>query len=242
MEVTVPEASFTKKLRQTWLTRRPNPNAEMIAVATSLLLLLSSFLYWANIFNAQSWMPASREQIFDQHQYWQAWTALFAHADIAHLLSNVLLFYFFGSFLAGYFGALSFPLATFFFGGVTNILVVASMPPSTQLLGVSGVVYWLGGAWLVLYALLERRLSVYKRTIRAMGVGIILFIPTEAFDPTISYRSHAIGFAFGLAWGVGYFLWKKRELRAAEDFELVWEEPASTETDIASKGHSEILP
>jgi rhomboid protease GluP len=88
----------------------------------------------------------------------------------------------------------------------------------------SGVDFWLGGAWLVLYFLLERRKNFYQRSIRAIGVGLLLFFPAEAFDPSISYRTHLLGFGFGMLWGVGVFLLRHKEFRSAEKYRLIMDE------------------
>lgn len=215
---------FTTIVRETWLTRKPDPNAIFVANLVSTFVTLASLVYWLDLWGASAWMPASGETVFARHEYWRLWTTLFAHADIAHLLSNVFLFYLFGFFLGGHFGGFVFPGAALFFGGITNALVLKGMPSQVELIGISGVLYWMGAAWLILYFLIERRFNTYKRALRTLGVAILLFVPMEAFDPSISYAAHFVGFALGIAWGLLYYRIFRRRFHAAERSEIIFEE------------------
>lgn len=208
-------------IRQTWLSRRPDPAGWFEAAIAVLALAGGSLLYWSDLGGAGSWMPVSKEAVFHGGEIWRLWTALFAHGDPGHLLSNAALFFVFAGFLRGYFGGGVFPLAAFFFGGVINLLSVATQAPALKLIGASGMVFWMGGAWLALYVGLNRQKTLSQRLLRAAGVAVVLFLPSEAFDPSISYRTHGIGFALGAIWGVGYFLWNRRRFRSAEVVEVV---------------------
>lgn len=210
-------------IRETWLSRFPSRAGAWWATATTLFLFAGSWVYWSNFRGWADQMPASRTAIFDNHQYFRLWTALFAHADPAHLFSNSILFFILGFALAGYFGAKAFPGAALLWGGVINGLSVWSYPADTRLIGASGVVFWMGGAWLTLGLLLDRRRSRGSRVLRSGGVALALFMPAEAFDPTVSYRTHLIGFAGGVLWAAFLFLRKKETFRSAEKIETVLE-------------------
>ena len=56
---------------------------------------------------------------------------------------------------------------------------------------------------------------------RASGFGLIVLVPT-VWDPSVSYRTHAIGFGAGILFAVVYFVKMKKELRKAERVE--WED------------------
>jgi rhomboid protease GluP len=212
-------------VKENWLTRKPAASAGIVMALVTLFLVLGSLCYWMDLpWGASSWMAASKSLVFEKHQYWRAWTTLLVHADGKHLLGNASLFFVLGAFLTGYFGVFLVPFSGFLLGGVVNLLVLSGMPAETQLIGVSGVVFWMGGAWLALYFLIETRRSVNQRALRALGVGLVLFMPAEAFDPSISYKCHFWGFVFGLAWGGLYYLIKKRPLREAEVRETTIEE------------------
>lgn len=208
-------------IRATWLSRKLDAAAPQLAGAVALLLWVGAMLYWTDQGHAAQWMAATRAQVFEQRQWWRAWTTLFVHADIRHLLSNSLLFFVLGTFVNGYFGPLIFPLMAFAMGGITNLWVLNNMRADTELIGVSGVVFWLGAFWLILYFVLDRRRTWVQRFLRAGGVGLGLFMPAEAFDPSISYASHLVGFVSGLFCGAIYFFCLRRRLRAAEVIEIV---------------------
>jgi rhomboid protease GluP len=214
------------KLRETWLTRKPDPLAVFVMALVLFLITITSVAYWQNWFGAETWLSATRSQIFSQHQYWRAWTTLLVHGDEKHLLSNLFLFFVMGSLLAAYFGILIVPLMTFLFGGLTNLVVLSAMPKDIPLIGASGMVFWMGGAWLTLYLLLDRQRSRTQRILRSFGVAIALFMPAEAFDPSVSYQSHLLGFIFGIAWALIYFTLKRKTLRGAEVYEFVELDPA----------------
>jgi hypothetical protein len=63
--------------------------------------------------------------------------------------------------------------------------------------------------------MLERRLTIGKRLIRAVGFGVIVLVPT-AFEPAVSYRTHLIGFLVGTGCAIAYFSKHKERFRAAE--------------------------
>ncbi|MBV2168806.1 MAG: rhomboid family intramembrane serine protease, partial [Bdellovibrio sp.] len=152
-----PSTRSWRIVRATWLTKKPSARAWYIATWSAISLLLGSGLYWLDGLRAASWMPASRQTVFSHYEFWRLWTTLFAHADLGHLTSNSFLFFIFGYFLSGYFGVVVFPLSALIFGGFTNAIVLLTYDPTVHLIGVSGVVYWMGGVWLVLYLLLDQQ-------------------------------------------------------------------------------------
>lgn len=207
----------------------------------TLFLVLGALAFWMDIYGASEWMAASKATVFGKHEYWRAWTTLLVHGDGKHLLSNALLFFVLGSFLTGYFGLWLVPLSALFLGGVLNFIVLSSMPEEVQLIGVSGVVFWMAGAWLLLYFLIETRRSLVQRSLRSLGVGLALFMPAEAFDPSISYKSHLWGFILGLLWATVYFAVKKRPLRQAEVRETTIEEAeGELETELVNTTNADL--
>jgi rhomboid protease GluP len=202
-------------VRETWLSRRPGVNAQLISALSLLILALGCAFYW-NYPGAREWLAATREQVFTHGQYWRLWTTSFAHADLGHLLSNSFMFFILGYLLSGYFGVWVFPVAAFIMGGVTNAFSLATYAPEVRLVGASGIVSWMGGAWLTLYLLLNTKVTLTGRWLRSFGVGLMLFAPAEAFDPKISYRTHMIGFLLGAVWAAWYYRRHRSEFRAAE--------------------------
>lgn len=219
------DLGFTERIVGTYLTRRPDPEAFMVTLISTLILFLASIWIWFSPQNLEQWTVASRELVYDGHQYWRLWTATLTHANIGHLLSNSLLFFVLGYFLSGYFGVFMFPISAFVLGGMINAIAVWTYAPTVKLLGASGVVYWMGGVWLVLYLLIDTQRSWGSRWLRSLGVAIMMFLPAEAFDPQVSYRTHFIGFAVGIATGLLYYAANASRLRAAEVIEILPPEP-----------------
>lgn len=217
-------------VRGTWLSRPPHPGAGWVVGISTLVLSFGASLYWREPL-AHGFMPASFDLVFHQHQTWRLWTTLFAHGDLGHLLANSFLFMGLGYFLTGYFSWHLFPVLALVTGGLTNALVLWTYPEQTLLIGASGVVSWMGGAWLMLYFLIARHKSWGQRAIRACGVAVLLFMPMEAFDPQISYRTHVVGFCLGVLCGGIYFLGRRVEFQKAEVVEVEVEEAEIDEAD-----------
>ncbi|MFN7728155.1 MAG: rhomboid family intramembrane serine protease [Bdellovibrio sp.] len=209
-------------VKENWLTRDPTPGAMTLTVFMVMLLVLSNVLFLSGAFHLDNGMAASKDSIFNQHQYWRAWTALIAHRDWGHLLSNLFLFAPFCYYLYGYFGPWYFPVTGFVIGGLTNITVVNSMPAQVSLVGVSGVVYWMGAAWLTLYLLIERRESIRRRLFKVFIISAVLFLP-ETYRPEISYYSHFLGFAAGVVSSLVHFAINRKKILAAVVTETIFE-------------------
>ena len=213
-----------ERVSETWLSRPPDSSALLVSLAATLFLAFASAVYGLDLWHAHEWMPASGEKVFAQHETWRLLTTIFAHADLSHLLSNSLLFFILGYFLYGHFGAWLFPTAAVLGGAVANYIVLPTYDPEVFLIGASGVVYWMGGAWLVLYFLLSRQKNFHQRWMRTLGVAILLFMPSEHFEQGVSYRTHLVGFALGTVSGALQYLSHRSQYLAAEKREIIVEE------------------
>lgn len=209
---------FTR-IRETWLSRQPRPEGALAFALATFALVLGSYFAWSNFHGLGELMAASPKKVFQDHEYWRLLTSLLVHEDPKHLLSNSFLFFILGSLLAGYFGTFLVPISAFASGALVNYFALKALPAEVTLIGASGIVFWLGGAWLSLYFLLDRTRSWWQRGLRAFGVALLLFMPAEAFDPGISYHSHALGFIFGVLWGILLYVLQRRNFRAAESIE-----------------------
>lgn len=205
-------------IKETRLSRKPAKGSQWVALGSVAVLLAASIIYWIDLFGLASYMPAIRERVFARDEYWRLLTAIGAHADFRHFLSNGVVFAVLSFLLYGYFGSTVYPTLTWALGCLVTGLSLKTYPAHTLLLGASGVVYLMAGFWLTQYLLIERRIKPAKRLLRAVGFGLVVLVPT-VWDPTVSYRTHAIGFVVGTLWGVGYFTRKKEELRKEERIE-----------------------
>jgi len=116
------------KLKENWLLKKIPHGTFNKTIALIFLQFIGTNLYLHDFFQAHSWMPASGEEVFKKHEYWRLWTTLFTHADATHILSNMVLFFPFAYFLIGFYGSVFFPLFGFLVGGLTNLVVLKTMP------------------------------------------------------------------------------------------------------------------
>lgn len=213
------------RIRATWLSRTIHPNAAIVAAAASLFITFVTIIEWNNHLGLSEYLDASGRMVYGKGEFWRLWTATLVHSDFKHLLSNLFMFFILGWFLFGYFGSVLFPLSAFIAGGVLNAIILPTYNPFTTVVGASGIVFYLGGVWLALYFFIQRQQSIFQRILRTGGVALVLFMPSEVFDPGISYRTHFLGLLVGAIVGSVYFAIHKRRIRSAEVRETVVEEP-----------------
>ncbi len=203
-----------KSLVSTMLTGKPSKNAFIVASVTVVVMGLATLFYWQDTAWSQL-MTAVGRQVFENHQWWRVYTAVFIHADIAHFLSNMYMLWIFSFFVFGYFGYTIYPLTAFVSAGLVNIIAISTYTPDMELLGASGLVYLLGGFWLTLYFLIQRQHQWVSRLLRVTGIGFMIFVPST-FVPSTSYRTHGIGFIAGILTGLIYFFKNKKMIRSRE--------------------------
>jgi rhomboid protease GluP len=206
-------------IRETFLSRKPARSSSLAALAAIVSIFVPSVIFWDNKWNLAQWLPASGETVIHQHQYWRLLTGILVHSDFKHFLSNAVPLAFFGSLLYGYFGLGIFPLLMLALGCLIHLVSIITYPPEATLVGASGVVYCMAGFWLTLFVLIERRYSIANRLMRSIGFFLVVFVPS-AFDPSVSYRAHAIGFAAGIFAAIIYFVGNRKRIRQAEAYEL----------------------
>lgn len=207
-------------IKENWLTKKPKRDGLNPTLFLMCLMLFTSFIYLNNYFNAPLWMSATGESVFVHHEWWRAWTTLFAHGDLGHISGNLFLFFPFCYYLIAYFGYAFFPFIGFFAGGLVNLIVLQTMPVHVGLIGVSGVVNWMGGAWLTLGWLIDRRESAGRRILKIVAVTIVLFIP-DSFKPEVSYLSHFLGYFAGVLSAIIYYYIFRKKIVAEEVIEEI---------------------
>lgn len=210
-------------IKETWLTRQPRWDAWLPTAFMALILFSASLGFLADVFHARDWMPASPINVFQKKEIWRLWTTLFAHGDLGHLMSNSFLFFPLAFLLSGYFGYFLFPLLGILIGGVINIFVLMTLPDSSSLIGISGVVYWMASTWLTLFLLIDRRHSWKYRFAVSVCLAVLLLAP-ETYRPEISYLSHLLGFVFGVLSALGFYTFYRRRFQAAEVVEYTIED------------------
>ena len=230
-----------KFIKENFLTKLPKRNGLNSTLMLMSLLLFTSFIYINNLFDAPDWMAANGMLVFSDGQWWRAWTTLFAHGDLSHIFSNLFLFFPFSYYLISYFGYSFFPIFGFFFGGLVNLVVLHTMPVQVGLIGVSGVVNWMGGAWLTLAWLIDRRDSNGRRILKVVAVTIILFIP-DSFKPEVSYLSHFTGYFGGVLSAIFYYQIFKKKIKSEEVIEVIHEDDHVWGNEFDFTDDSEVTP
>jgi membrane associated rhomboid family serine protease len=140
-----------------------------------------------------------------QGQYWRLFTALFLHGGLAHLLFNVFALYVLGPPLERAIGAVRFTLCYLISGlgssaGVV-LLTVIGLVQVSQLVGASGCIMGIVGAWAGF--LLRHRHAPHAKQ-RLANIFMIIVIQT-AFDlstPQVSMAAHLCGLITGFFLGL----------------------------------------
>lgn len=224
-------------IRENWLSKPRNGYALELTLGLLGVLFLGSFVYLMDLFQAQSWMSASARDVFTNGQYWRAWTTTLAHGDLGHVLGNAFLFVPFAYFLSRHFGLFFFPVLGVFFAGITNLLVLKTMPEQTRLVGASGLVYWMGAAWLTMFWLIDKRDKTARRLGKVFMVGGVIFVP-DVLRPNVSHLAHYVGLLFGALSALVVFAWNREKIEAAEIREQIviplpdWDEEWQKEKDL----------
>lgn len=208
------------RLVGTLITGQPNGNSFYMAAVTVIIVSLTTLFYWLSPESWANLMPAMNRAVFQEHQWWRVFTAIFIHADLEHLLSNLLMLGVFSFFIYGYFGFKIFPMVSLGLAALVNVITILSYRPETGLLGASGLVYVLGGYWLTMYFFIQRQFPWLNRLIRVVGVGLMMFAPTS-FVPTTSYTAHGYGFVLGVIAAVIYFFLNKNGIRHHEIYQAL---------------------
>ncbi|MCK6599800.1 MAG: rhomboid family intramembrane serine protease [Bdellovibrionaceae bacterium] len=210
------------RIKENWFNQRVSEkNYWGSAFFTSLIVTISC-LYLVNFNNFQDLFPVSFELLFTQHQYYRAWTALLAHADFNHLLSNLFLFIPLSYFLMSYFGTWVFPFFGFIVAGLVNILTLFFYDPQVRLIGLSGLVYWMGAVSFTLYFLIDGPRKKSSRFATVLFLTLILFVP-DKYNPEVSYLAHFFGFLLGIVSGVFLFSKNKNKFKTKEVVEVTVE-------------------
>jgi membrane associated rhomboid family serine protease len=139
-----------------------------------------------------------------QGQYWRLFTALFLHAGFLHLLFNLFALYVLGPPLERSIGALRFAICYLISGLISSagvvVLTVIGIVQVAQLVGASGCIMGIVGAWAGF--LLRHRHTPHAKQ-RLGNVLMIVAIQT-AFDlstPQVSMAAHLCGLFSGAVLG-----------------------------------------
>jgi membrane associated rhomboid family serine protease len=146
--------------------------------------------------------------LLEMRQPWTVLTSMFVHApfpSFSHILFNMLILYFFGSFLVNLVGAKKF-LLVYFVGGIAgNIVFMLLNSPFATVIGASGAIFAVEGALVVMRPRLPVIIFPIPVPIPLWASVIGAFVLTS-FVASIAWEAHLGGLLVGLV--AGYFFRK----------------------------------
>jgi len=147
---------------------------------------------------------------------WTILTSLFIHANLGHILGNMITLYFFGTYLSMLVGERYF-LITYFIGGLLGnaFLLVYELyapwgDPYVTGIGASGAIFALGGALAVLQPM--ARVYLFFIIPLPLWVGVIGGFLIMSLIPHVAWQAHLGGLVLGLMAGY-FFRERQRPLR-----------------------------
>ena len=162
------------------------------------LLLFMATLVEQDLIQTLGLQPAV---FLDFERPWTLVTNLFIHANLWHIIANMVALYFFGSFLLRLIGVKRF-LIVYFGGGILGNLLYILMEQSSSatVVGASGAIFALAGVLTVM----RTQLRVFIFPIPAplpIWVAVIGIFAILSFLPNIAWQAHLGGLLFGLVAG-----------------------------------------
>jgi len=204
---------------RTSIKPRRTPYANYALIAVNVAIFLLSYFPHVEAFGGkaeyiQNW---ANQFVLDPrpgHLFlWQFVTYAFLHAGLMHIAGNMFFLYLFGNNVndkLGHIGYLSFYLAGAVFSGIGHILL-----SSTPVLGASGAIAAVTGAYLVLFPQTLITIIYWFFFIGTMELPAMYFIAFKLiiwdniFEPriappvAIAYGAHLAGYTFGIGAMVG---------------------------------------
>lgn len=135
---------------------------------------------------------------------WTIVTNMFVHAGLWHFLGNMLMLYFFGSYLLGLVGEVKFLLVYFAGGLLANVAFLLLGSDFVTVVGASGALYAVMGAM----AVMRPRLKVYLWFMIPIDLWIVVVVGMLIIAPGVAWQAHLGGLALGLVAGLFF---RKRE-------------------------------
>ena len=155
---------------------------------------------------------------------WTLITGIFVHANLVHLLGNVIFLYVFGNTLETISNDSRRMLFAFFLGGLLGFLLsIPFFPPDTTFLGASAAIFTLTAV-----VMLMKPLRWSWLLLMPVGLVAVLYFLYNAvavyyqYQSNVAYISHIIGFSLGLPFGVAWSSQWKRNLLISVGLLLVY--------------------
>lgn len=178
-----------------------------------LLCFLASICAWtANPVTVQNDLVFSLSNVL-AGRVWTVVTAIFVHANLLHLVGNMIFLYVFGNTLEGVADSKRMLLA-FFLGGIVSFVVsLPFFPPDATFVGASAAIFTLTAV-----VMLMKPLRFSFLLLMPVGLVAVLYFLYNAaavyyhLQSDVAYVSHIIGFSLGLPLGIAWSPQWKRNL------------------------------
>ena len=198
--------------------------------ATNVLILLcflASFYAWylgsKNPELVQEYLAFSLTNL-EAGRIWTLVTGIFVHANIVHLLGNMIFLYVFGNTLESISNDSKRMLSAFFLGGLLSFLLsIPFFPPDTTFVGASAAIFTLTAV-----VMLMKPLRWSWLLLMPVGLVAVLYFLYNAvavyyqYQSNVAYISHIIGFSLGLPLGIAWSSQWKRNLLISIGLLLVY--------------------
>jgi membrane associated rhomboid family serine protease len=153
--------------------------------------------------------------VISQGEYWRLVTALFLHGGAVHLLFNLFALYVLGPPLERSIGSARF-CACYLISGIGSsagvvLLALVGLINATQLVGASGSIMGIVGAWAG-FLLRHRHIPLAKQRLNNILLIVLIQIAFDLSTPQVSMAAHMCGLFTGFV--VGLIL--SREVRAID--------------------------
>ena len=145
---------------------------------------------------------------FINSNYWTIMTAMFVHANLLHILGNMLTLYFFGIFCLQLIDEKWFWIVYFIGGIFGNILYLLIGPANSAVVGASGAIFAIGGIIAMMRP--NQKVLLYFFIPMPLWVGIALGFGLTVIIPGVAWQAHLGGLIVGLIAG---FFFRQRERR-----------------------------
>jgi len=154
---------------------------------------------------------------------WTVVTSIFVHANLIHLVGNMIFLYVFGNTLESVSNSKRMLLAFFLGGTVSFLLSVPFFPPDATFVGASAAIFTLTAVVMLL-----KPLRFSWLLLMPVGLVAVLYFVYNAVavyyhvQENVAYISHIIGFSIGLPLGIAWSEQWKRNLLISIGLLLVY--------------------
>jgi membrane associated rhomboid family serine protease len=179
-------------------------------VVAIILINIAVFIVELSHYRSSEWSMLHRLGALEpygvlfQHEYWRLFTALFLHAGWVHLLFNLFALYVLGPPLERAIGVIRFCACYLLSGLGSSAGVVAlwmvRLTSTTQLVGASGCIMGIVGAWAA-FLLRNHQVPLAKQRLRNIAMIVAIQIAFDLSTPEVSMSAHLFGLAVGFIAG-----------------------------------------